>query len=172
MNSLLLDCVADVNRCRWSCATSVPIGTTPIGSWSSVSSPWSRSWTSWVAASIRPLSCCLRSYVTVTRRSGKQCSQLAVTLHRSANTLQDVVSKTNQLRKTFLFCFAGDMATYTEKDNCLQCSHLQYPWNWGCKSSAPRAAPDSKHVEPLGGLAYLLKISSSGPVLSALHYDS
>lgn len=29
-----------------------------------------------------------------------------------------------------------------------------------------------KHTEPLGGLAYLVKISSSGFVLSALHYDS
>lgn len=66
----VLDRVTAFNRCRWSCATSAPTGTTPIGSWSSGSSPWSRNWTSWAAVSIRHLSCSLRSCCVATRRSG------------------------------------------------------------------------------------------------------
>lgn len=65
-------------RCRWSCATSVPTGTTPIESLSRGSCSWSRSWTSWPAASSRPQSCYLRSYVTETQTSGKQHLQLLV----------------------------------------------------------------------------------------------
>lgn len=118
-----LSLTSDSNRCRWSCATSAPTGITLIGSWSSVSSPWNRSWMSWVAASSRRLSCCLRSYVTATQRSGKQQLQLPVMLRRSTDsTLQDVVSWLNRsapaLRNNTLFVVfffvcvcAGDMAT-------------------------------------------------------------
>lgn len=64
-----------MTRCRWSCVISAPIGITRIGSWSNGSCPWSRNSKSWVAPSKKPQSCCLRSYVTATRRSGKQSSQ-------------------------------------------------------------------------------------------------
>lgn len=67
----VLDRVTDFNRCRWSCATSAPTGTTPIGSWSSGSSPWSRNWMNWVAVSIRRPSCSLRSCSAAVRRAGE-----------------------------------------------------------------------------------------------------
>lgn len=111
----VLDRVTAFNRCRWSCATSAPTGTTPIGSWSSGSSPWSRNWTSWAAVSIRHLSCSLRSCSVATRRSGGVGAR---TCHGSEVT-QSACKKCPFLK----FFFAGDMVSDVEWDNYLQCFH-------------------------------------------------
>lgn len=80
------------NRCRWSWVIWVPTGTIPIGSWSSVSFPWSRNWTSWVAASTKPRSFCLRSYISTIPKSGEDSEMLLMLCTSLNTTLKDVVN--------------------------------------------------------------------------------
>lgn len=120
-------CTSDFIRCRWSCVTSAPTGTTLTENWSRGSSSWSRSWTTWLAASSRHRSCCLRSYVTETRRSGKRYLQLLamrLLLHRTAdNTWQDVVAELNwntpalEDRRS-LFCFSFHFLSFCRWHGC------------------------------------------------------